>query len=799
MNKSHDDCILQTVRLILSRSRTSVALGFLFAGSAVATTPTFAADDTNTAQANTRQGGEIEEVVVTARYKAETAQSVPIAVTALNADQLQSRNVTNVSDLARIAPSVSMLPSTSDQALVLQTYIRGIGQSYGNPGYSPGVGTYIDGVYFDSEFASAIALMDIDRLEVLRGPQGTLFGKNTAGGAIRIFTPEPTGSNTGYLELTGGNEGQRGIRGAADFSVVPDTLFVRVSGAEKHIDDYMDVIDYACANADSAGSLSATTHNAGCKVGGLGAEDVTEGRLAVRWLPTDYLDIKFSTSKLYDNSDGVPNKTISISANAPQLAAFNQLVVPTYGIPIDGRFVTNSPYTTYQGNCDFLTKLCANNTAWVHEGNDTLTVDWKLSPHLSLKSITGYESYDSETVTLVSGAPLPINYLDQKIRHQQYSEELNLNGTRPDLGGGLDWTIGAYYLNSHSLVSGLVDIPIVTAFNESDHATDENKSAFAHAVYNFDSAWSLEIGYRYTDEKRSMAIDHVPFFGPVPGIVTSPTDFSFGRGDYRASLNYHVLPDVLLYTSISTGFKAGGINPQPVLPSQQTPFAPEKVTAYEVGMKSEWFDHHARLNLALYDNVYKNKQEYVSGSTATGVPISEVVNLNARIKGAEAELTLRPTSDLQFDAAFGYTDVTYTYLSPELLAEDFGGGKHLSLNDTAPYVPKINVSAGVQYTIGLGTPGSITPRLDYSYRSKVYTDLQNSPELTLGGLSLWNASVTYAPGKNEHWKLIGQVQNLTNHFYYLSMTGNYQSSFGVIDALPARPRTFDLMFRYDFR
>ncbi len=263
MNESHDDSVLQTVRLILARSRTSVALGVLFAGWGVATTPAVAADDANTTQAGTHQDSEIEEVVVTARYKAETAQSVPIAVTALNADQLQSRNVTNVSDLARIAPSVSMLPSTSDQALVLQTYIRGIGQSYGNPGYSPGVGTYIDGVYFDSEFASAIALMDIDRLEVLRGPQGTLFGKNTAGGAIRIFTPEPTGRNTGYLELTGGNEGQREIRGAADFSVVPDTLFVRVSGAQKHIDDYMDVIDYACANPDSAGSLSATTHNAG--------------------------------------------------------------------------------------------------------------------------------------------------------------------------------------------------------------------------------------------------------------------------------------------------------------------------------------------------------------------------------------------------------------------------------------------------------------------------------------------------------------------------------------------------------
>ncbi|MDB6013761.1 MAG: TonB-dependent receptor-like protein [Gammaproteobacteria bacterium] len=772
----------------------NIALGAIFAGCSLATVSASAAEDSGTAQS-----GQIEEVVVTARYKTETAQSVPISITALGADQLRSRNVSNVSDLAEVIPSVSMLPGTSDQALVLQTYIRGIGQSYGNPGYSPGVGTYIDGVYFDSVFASALALLDIDRLEVLRGPQGTLFGKNTAGGAIRLFTPKPTGNDTGYVEITGGNQGQRELRGVADFAVVPSQLFVRVSAAQKHINDYMQVIDYSCANPGTAGTLPATTRSAGCGIGGLGAEDVTQGRLAVRWLPTDTLDINFSVSRLYDDSDGVPNKTLAIDPTAPQLAAFNQLVTAAYGIPIDGRFVTRSPYTTYQGNCDFLTGLCAHNTAWVHEDNQTLTADWQIAEKLSLKSISAYESYDSETVTLTGGAPPPINYLDQHVRHQQYSEELNLSGSQPNLGGGLDWTIGAYYLNSHSLTTGTVDIPIVTAFTENDHAGDENKSAFVHAIYNFDPAVSLELGYRYTDERRSLSLEHDPFYGPVPGILTNPSYFDFGRGDYRASLNYRLVPDVLLYASVSTGFKAGGINPQPILPSQQIPFGPEKVTAYEVGMKSEWLQHRARLNVALYDNVYKNKQEFLSGSTAAGVPISEVVNINARIKGAEAELTLRPTQALQFDAALGYTDVRYTYINPDLLAQDLGGGQHLSMDDTSPYVPKVTASAGAQYTLDWDHGSSLTPRIDYTYRSRIYTDLQNSPDIALGGLGLWNASVTFVPSDSAHWRLVGRVRNLTDHFYYSSTTGNFRTSFGMLDAVPARPRTFDLMLRYDFR
>ncbi len=739
----------------------------------------------------------LQEVVVTARYKSESAQNVPISMTALSGSDLRRAGVTNVTDLARLVPNLTMLTGTSDVPLTLETYIRGVGQNEGNPGFSPGVGVYIDGVYFDSTFASGIALMDIDHIDVLRGPQGTLFGKNNAGGAIRLWTVKPSGSDTGYLELTGGNQEQREIRGAADFAVVPQKLFVRVSGAQKHIGDYMNVIDYACANPGTAGTLPATTSDNGCRIGGMGGEDVTQGRLAVRWLPTDSLTVDFSLSRLWDHTDGVPNKTIAINPTAPQLQAFDSLMVPQFGIPLDGRFVTGSPYSTYQGNCDFITRLCANNTASVDDNNETLTVDWHASANLSLKSISAYESYHSQVVTLAGGGPSPINYLDQFIGHQQYSEELDLTGTLPQIGHGFDWTVGGYYLNSHALVSGTVDIPIVTAFNENDHEGDKDKAAFAHADYNFTSKWSAELGYRYTQESRSYEIDHVPFFGPVPGIVTNPASFTFTRSDYRFSLNYHIAPAVLLYAAASTGFKAGGLDPEPVLPSQLIPFQPEKVISYETGLKSEWLDHRLRLNMDVYDAMYSNKQEYLAGSTSAGIPISEIVNINERIKGFEAELAARPFGALQLNASVGYTHDKYTFINPDLLAQDFGGGAHLTYGDVSPYVPKLTANAGIQYALFLPNGGTVTPRLDYSYRSKIYTDLINSSAIALGPLGLWNTSITLIPSSGARWSLVGRVDNLTNHFYYLNTTSALYSSFGVYNGLPARPRTFSITLRYD--
>ena len=246
---------------------------------------------------------QLEEVTVTARYRAEDVQDTPIAITALTGDQIEARGITNVIDAANQAPNVEIQPSAGIYGKSAQAFIRGVGQQDFDYALSPAVGFYIDDVYFDSVAGTELDLLDLDHIEVLRGPQGTLFGKNTEGGAVRIFTEKPKGDDSGYLEVGYGSYNRERARGAFDIAVVPDKVFIRVSGGTDSDDGYQKLIDFACANPKLAGSLKPSTTTPGCQVGTLGGTDVQDGRVAIRVLPFDGLEINFEADVLNDHSE----------------------------------------------------------------------------------------------------------------------------------------------------------------------------------------------------------------------------------------------------------------------------------------------------------------------------------------------------------------------------------------------------------------------------------------------------------------------------------------------------------------
>src|SRR5258707_387516 len=272
------------------------------------------------AQTSDQSAGTLEEIVVTAEYRSEKLQQTPLAITALTTQALSERNITSLVDVSNAAPNVTMFEANAAYGKTNAAFIRGIGQGDFNfASAEPGVGMYIDDVYFSTTFGSMFDLLDLERVEVLRGPQGTLFGKNSIGGAIRMISKKPTGDNSGYLEATLGNYETRYVKGAYDASLIQDKLFLRVSVSAKKKDGYVDRVDYACAHPDLGASqgyvvntaatsplLSQARGSGSCDLGTEGGQDVLGARAVLRWLVSDHAENTLSADVTDDTSEAAP-------------------------------------------------------------------------------------------------------------------------------------------------------------------------------------------------------------------------------------------------------------------------------------------------------------------------------------------------------------------------------------------------------------------------------------------------------------------------------------------------------------
>jgi iron complex outermembrane receptor protein len=333
------------------------------------------------------QGGALEEIVVTAEFRSEKLQQTPLAITALTTQALGERNITSLVDVSNAAPNVTMFEANAAYGKTNAAFIRGIGQGDFNfASAEPGVGIYIDDVYFSTTFGSMFDLLDLDRVEVLRGPQGTLFGKNSIGGAIRMISQKPKGDDTGYLEVTGGNFKRREVRGAFDLALIKDVLMLRVSGMSKQRNGYVDRVDYACANPSTAGSLPVQQLGQGnCIVGREGGVDVKGARAQLRWVPSSNFEDNFTADVYDDNSEAAAEvMLVANPAIAPALAAFNgsattpNSLINRFGIPYDSRFVTAGTYTTYSSFHDPWTGTAYPAVNTVHEWGVSNVADWTI-------------------------------------------------------------------------------------------------------------------------------------------------------------------------------------------------------------------------------------------------------------------------------------------------------------------------------------------------------------------------------------------------------------------------------------
>ena len=787
------------------------ALALLAAPALAQSEPAAQTGDPQVAPTDANTGSAIQEIVVTAQFRAQNVQDTPIAITAVDAATLAARSQTSITDIGDFAPNVALEPATGIQGNSIAAFIRGIGQLDASFALEPGVGVYIDDIYYGTTFGASVDLTDLDRVEVLRGPQGTLSGKNSVGGSVKLFSKRPTGSGKGFLEATYGRFDRLDFRGSFDLALSKD-LFARVSGVSKSADGYMKRLDFGCVNP--AAGIAQIDGNDDCVIGTEGGRDYQGVRVALRYAPEGSpLEINLVGDYSSDNSQIAPSKLLY--ADNPSVRSY-VAANPAGGIPFDGRFITGpksyTTYATYATGGNYTTVFgiptqiapggfSAEPKSTAESWGVANTVELELSDALSLTSITGYRRAKGTAGIDVDGSPLAILLQEFTFTHKQFTQEVRLSG---EFGDGLiDTTVGGFYYDARDRLDGRNQIPILLFdFLSDDRVKNRSISAFGHLEVHLTDKFNLIGGLRYTNDKKNynygrLNLDGTPpsgiFFTPnflLAGLNGLSGTFKGDRVDYRVGANYAPTSDLLLYAQVSTGFKGGGINPRPSAPDQVRTFGPEKLTTYEAGFKSDLLDRRVRINGAVFLNDYTDIQ-LVRYQCPDSVVLSCSVPSNAgdaEIFGFELENTFIPVDGLQINAVLGYLDFDYKRITnPATL---------VTLDMIAPFISKWQASAGIQYAVETGSGSTITPRLDWSYRSSFFYNSVNNDFSKINGYSTFSGRLTY-DSADKGWQLSAGVTNIFKKFYYTGVAENV-GSFGVVTGNPGRPREWSISVRRSF-
>ncbi len=741
------------------------------------------------AEPSSQNQGGINEIVVTAQFRNQNVQEAPLAITAVDAALMEARSQTNVEQLAQRAPSVSF--SAGGQGGGAQTAavnIRGIGQNDFQFPNEPGVGVYIDDVYYGISFGTAFDLVDLERVEILRGPQGTLAGKNSIGGSIKLFSRLPDADPDAYVEASVGSFDRISLKAATNLTIVPDKLFVRLTGTARYVDGYLDRLDYGCVHGVNVpGGNFATGDN--CVIGTEGGQNVIAGRAAVRWIINDRVENNFIADVTRDRSEASPGKAIFLPAAST--GGIDYVTGPR-------EYTNYANYSGYLGTDDQYTLPAIS---YLNSWGVSNKLDVELSDNLSLTSITAFRHADGESAWDGDNSPVNISNNFSTFRHQQFTQELRLSATLADI---FDVTVGGYYYKADSKLGGRVNVGAAGLdFQSNDPFKQTSVSAFVHGVLRVTDRFNLTGGLRYTDEDKTYTFSRT---SPIPGVPTDPrvasldglvAGFKGDRLDWRIAADYEVVDDIRFYGQIATGFKGGGVNPRPYLEMQAVPYDQETATSYELGLKTMLLDRRLRLNLAAYKTDYNNYQGLVSSCpdiSPPGFPFcSATRNVgDAEIKGFEVEFDARPVEGLSIDGSVSHTDFQFK--------SGLAGSGIIPGVTEAPFVPKWKYALGAQYEIDAGNLGTITPRVDWVWQSAMESNIPNNiAGFLLGEVEergLLNARITYRT-VDKDWEFAVAATNLTDEFYYMNKYDRVSQS-GNAYGMPGRPREIIFSIKRNF-
>lgn len=808
-------------------------------------TPLAAAVGTETALAQQQQesAGPIETVVVTTQFRSENVQDVPVAITAVNAEMLEARSQTNIVQVAAQAPNVQLSAWGQGGGSAMLAFIRGVGQVDFNYALEPGVGMYVDDVYYPNLTGSMVELLDLDRVEVLRGPQGTLAGRNSIGGAIKLYSREPGPTDTGSVTIDAGDYNRVGVRGAADMTLA-DKLFMRIAGVSRTQDGYVTRLDYKCMNPTS----TLPTYSAGdltnCELGTLGGQSFTGGRVTLLWEPSDTVSLKVIGDLTNTNNESVAQTLLAVNeptqltngwgegtfidvdgdlGTTADRVYYSNAFVP-YGANRPSNAVVNTPYVTY---ATFLDPMPSQPTrpfsptsidprSELDQHGISVQLDWDITDQLSLKWILADRKYKDLWAQDTDGSPINQQMLTEALRHDHQTNEIRLTGTAFD--DFLDYTVGYFDVDQDGTLEANVNLYYaqLNFVHGPDPTPSTSKAIYAHTALHLTDDLDLTLGLRRTEDKKDYVFHRHNPDGTLPGpclppptsvgdLANEPNCAFFGldgqtghfesdRTDYRVALDYHITPNMMVYGQVATGYKVGGINPRPYFIVQIESFDEEELKATEVGLKTVLADGRLRFNAAAFSNNYDNivlQQDEceLPFPPFFGGPCLQPGNVgDGESDGIELEIEAHPTDFLQLDASYSTLNFDYTRTDPST---------PVTLDMVTPWTPKSTWSFGIQYDWMLGTGGSFGVRLDSNFVDDVYGDALNAPTNLIESHTVTNARLMWRSA-DEDWEAALEISNLTDEIYYLNIFDQWTGSSGQVAAGIAPPRMWALHLKRNF-
>ncbi|MBX3693780.1 MAG: TonB-dependent receptor [Steroidobacteraceae bacterium] len=716
-----------------------------------------------------QDSGALEEIIVTAQKREQRLQDVPFSVAALSAADIEASNVVKLDQVALYTPGLYLETIGLGRPFL---FIRGIGSGAFDVGSDPSVALFVDEVYVSRFTGLMFDLFDVERIEVLKGPQGTLFGRNAAGGAVSMVTRPPSDHFTGQFSAQLGNYDAVQLRAGISGPLGDDRWRFRLAGARNDSKGYI------------RNTLTGKRHQ---------DENSYGARGQLQFVPSDAFDALLTLEYARDDVGMLAQQNVTDNVLFRPLG---DLAGVRRGLSLDQQYTTDG----YQEREAIMASLHMN---W-----DT--------PIGRFTSITAFRSNEFEELHDQDASAL--DTLDRYAYEDSdtWSQELRHAGRSG--GSRVDWVVGLYYLREDAFREEDWIIGADTAFaalmnggqrfplQDLNDVTTESYAAFGQATFALSERWNLTVGGRYSRDEKSNVRSTDNFgvgsqctpatpCGPFPANVLLPANYALDYGDEWSSfdpvatVDWHPTEHAILYATYREGFKSGGF--QPTLPANAARasfiFAPEDVTSVEVGLKSQWLAGRLQLNLALFDNSYDDLQ-FITGSGVGpgGVPIVVVDNAaNATARGGEIQIVARPVERLRLTAGYSYTDATLDdYVDDAGVSQ---AGKQMIRT------PKNQANVIGEYSFPLGSAGDLTLRGEWSYRSKVFFDPANSPATGQKGFDVVNARLEYAPA-GARWAVAAYGKNLTDELYCQNTVTLSAATVGTCST--GAPRTYGIAFSY---
>jgi iron complex outermembrane recepter protein len=746
----HSKNILQKVGKPLSAALFAAALSVGFSSAAFA------------------QAGEalaLEEVLVTAQKRVQSLQEVPVSISVMDERFLEASRLEYSSDITLYTPNLSA--DVNNKQTFNTFYIRGIGATDNGMSSNPAVGFLVDGIFANASIGNVMSILDIEQIDVIRGPQGTMFGRNTIGGVINVVTKKPQDEFSAKIEAGVGNYSRRELNATATGPLLPGLLSGYLGAAYSETDGFVENEFPGRRDAEES--------------------ENEVGRGALRWTPTDIFEVLLAAD--YGKTEG-----------------------SNYGSQVDGTTVTG-----YTDTSDDIRKGAYdpdNGLESIMWGTSA-TLIWQLDAG-EIKWLSGYRDSDARLDNVdQDGTPDSVFHQWLKSEETSFSSEVQFAF---DLGERSSWVIGAYYLdfegsfdttfNIYGYLRPILPPGSIPVSRLAAEADSDTWSVFANMDFDLTDRLSLALGGRYSDTNKEYSVFQQLEFGPndyvgdvaydnIPDTVfvqplspVIPAEDEWSRFNPRLALTFQQSDSLMLYASAAQGHRDGGFTPGPLTAEDAVPYDMEILTAYEIGFKSTVLDGSTRFNAAVFFYDYDDIQVEEAIFGADQGIVSRVSNAGeAEAYGLEAELLMNVTSKLHLMANLGLLHSEYTQGTVD---------NNPAKGNRFARAPEVTWSFIPEYTLAAFNAGDIVLRGEWLYRSSEYQTVKNSSTHKSMSRHLINASVNFS-SSDQHWQISLWGKNLTDEEYVVDNKSGVEELIGTTMSQYGDPLTAGVSVTYNFR